>query len=525
MLGLELKRRVAAAISQRDFRLADELCHQADGRLASADLSLIRGAVHAARGDTGSACDALAQAHREQPERGDIAYNYGVVLQQAGRLAEAVEAWKKATTAAPQNAAAWVNLALAAQQLGDTQIARSAYRNGLKHHPTQRDLLYNCANLLFRDGETGESEAHYQTLLKSYPADAGALINYGLLLKTLGRFVEAEECYRQAIALGDGGHAALARFNLSHLLLQQGNWRDGFAAYESRLMLADSVAAPWGLKPWTPALPKGSSVLLWNDQGIGDAIMFLRFAPLLAQQGYRLFAFVQDALKTLAATARGIEGVFGPTDEPEHFDASLPLCSLPPILGLSTIDAAHEAYLSSPDEAVIRLPKRLEHATRIGIVWAGNPNHKNDAQRSMQLRDFAPLLNMAGVEWYSLQVGDRGSELAASPYRDRICDLAPVLKDFAHTASVMRGLDLVISVDSAPAHLAGALAVPVWVLLPYVECDWRWQSGGSGTLWYPTMRLYRQRHIGGWSATVGDVLTDLQAHCGASGAPAPSRPL
>jgi ADP-heptose:LPS heptosyltransferase len=120
---------------------------------------------------------------------------------------------------------------------------------------------------------------------------------------------------------------------------------------------------------------------------------------------------------------------------------------------------------------------------------------------------------MPGVECYSLQVGDRASELAASPYRDRIRDLAPVLRDFAHTASVMRQLDLVISVDSAPAHLAGALAVPVWVLLPYVECDWRWQSDGADTLWYPTMRLYRQHQFGGWSAAIGDVLNDLQAYC------------
>jgi Flp pilus assembly protein TadD len=521
LLGLELKRKVAEAISRQDFRLADELCHQANGRLAAADLSLIRGAVHAARGDTDSACAALAHAHQEQPERGDIVYNYGVVLQQAGRLAEAVDAWKKATAAAPQNAAAWVNLALAAQQLGDVHVARSVYRDGLKHHPTQRELLYNYANLLFRDGETGASEAHYQTLLKSHPADAGALTNYGMLLKTLGRFGEAERCYRQAIALGDERHAALAHFNLAHVLLQQGNWRDGFAAYQWRLRLADSISAPWGLEPWTPALAKGSSILLWNDQGIGDAIMFLRFAPLLAQQGYRLFALVQDELKTLAATARGIEGAFCPSDEPKQFDASLPLCSLPHALNLSTIDAAREPYLSAP-EAAIHLPTRPDRVTRIGVVWAGNPNHKNDAHRSMQLSDFAPVLNMPGAEWYSLQVGDRVFELAASPYRDCIRDLAPVLQDFADTAAVMKRLDLVISVDSAPAHLAGALAVPVWVLLPHVECDWRWQSDRSDTQWYPTMRLYRQRPVGGWSAVIGEVVNDLRAYCGAGrGAPAP----
>jgi Flp pilus assembly protein TadD len=514
LLGLELKQKVAEAISRQDFRLADELCHQADGSLASADLSLIRGAVHAARGDTASACAALAHAHHERPERGDIAYNYGVVLQQAGRLADAVEAWTKATTAAPQNAAAWVNLALAAQQLGDVQIARSVYRDGLKHHPTQRDLLYNCANLLFRDGETGESEAHYQTLLRSHPADAGALVNYGMLLKTLGRCAEAEQCYRQAIALGDERHIALAHFNLAHVLLQRGNWRDGFAAYQWRLKLAGSLPAPWGLEPWTPALPKGSSVLLWNDQGVGDAIMFLRFAPLLAQKGYRLFALVQDELKTLAATACGIEGAFGPADEPKHFDASLPLCSLPHVLNLSAIDAGHEPYLSAPAEAATRLPTCTDRVTRVGIVWAGNPKHKNDAHRSMQLSELAPVLNMPGVEWYSLQVGDRVSELAASPYRDRICDLAPALKDFAGTASVISRLDLVISVDSAPAHLAGALAVPVWVLLPHVECDWRWQSDRSDTQWYSTMRLYRQRPVGGWSAVIGDVLNDLRAYCG-----------
>lgn len=510
MSNRELKRQVTEAIGRRDFLLAESLCRHAEGRVAAADLLFIRGVLYSARGDLENACLALARAHQELPERPDIAYNYGVVLQQSGRMVEATKAWKKTTFYAPQNVAAWVNLALGTQQLGDTAAAYAIYRDALKRHPTHRDLLYNYANLLCRDGKLEESERHYQKLLKFHRADAKAWINYGMLLKTAGRFSESEACCRQAIAVGDQTNTARAHFNLANLLLQQGRWRDGFAAYQWRLKLPDAANSPWALPEWTPALPKGSRLLLWNDQGQGDAIMFLRFASMLADRGYRLFAFVQDSLKTLAATAAGIEASFGPSDEPQELDASLPLCSLPYVLGLESIDVWKGPYLSVSQGCVFQLSERSDSGKRVGIVWAGNPKHLNDANRSMDIAHFAPLLKLSGVEWYSLQVGDRVSELASSPYRAQVRDLAHHLEDFAATASVIEKLDLLISIDSAPAHLAGALGVPVWTLLPCVDTDWRWQTKGERTLWYPTMRLFRQPRIGDWGTVVSDIVDALR---------------
>jgi tetratricopeptide (TPR) repeat protein len=508
MNSLELRRQVAAALSRRDFALAESLCRDAHGQVPAGDLFFMRGVVHCEQGDTEGACRALARAQQELPERADIAYNYGVALQKSGRTAEAVAAWKNATFYAPQNVSAWLNLALGTQELGDGAAACGVYIDALKLHPTDRDLLYNYANLLFRTGDLHDGERYYRTLLELHDGDAKGWINYAMLLKTAGRFAEAEGCYSNAIAAGDEAQTPRAHFNLAHLLLQQQRWTEGFAAYEWRRKLPEAVGSPWQLPDLTAELPRGSRLLLWSDQGLGDAIMFLRFAPLLARRGYRIFAFVQDALKRLAATAPCIERSFGPSDEKQDFDASLPLCSLPHALGLKSTDLWHGPYLSAPTRAVLDLPTKTD-ALRVGIVWAGNRKHANDANRSMRFADLAALFGLPEIEWYSLQTGDGACELAASAERERVRDLAPYLEDFAATASAMMELDLVVSIDSAPAHLGGALGIPVWTLLPCVDTDWRWQTAGDTTAWYPTMRLFRQRARGAWSDVVSKVADAL----------------
>ncbi|HZP76386.1 MAG TPA: tetratricopeptide repeat protein [Pseudolabrys sp.] len=497
-----LKRRVSEAIGRRDFPLAEQLCHDAEGSVATAELAFIRGVLASARGDLVNAVALLAQAHAAAPQRSDIAYNYGVVLQQSGRTLEAAAAWQQATASDPGNTAAWVNLALATLQLGDEQAALDVYRRALNHHATNRDLLYNYANLLFRAGELQKSEAIYKKLLGVRPDDGPAWINYAKLLKTQQRLDESEAAHRQAIAHAHPADAARAHYNFANLLLSQGKWRDGFAAYEWRLRLSDAIGSPWPLPAWHESLPQGSRILLWNDQGQGDAIMYLRFASLLGARGYRLFAFVQNSLRTLAATAPGIKAAFGPTDARQRMDAQLPLCSLPHALGLETIDVCNEPYLVAPPIDPTVLGAAVPGRRRIGIAWAGNPAHANDAHRSVSLDQFALLFGAPDVDWVSLQVGDRASELAASPYRERVHDLSAQLADFAATASVMSGLDLVISIDSAPAHLAGALGRPVWTLIPAIDTDWRWGRGAATTSWYPTMRLFRQSRPGDWTTVM-----------------------
>ncbi len=510
MLHQDLKRLVSEAIGRRDFTLAERLCQEAERSVAAAELLFIRGVIYSARGDLPNACAFLARAHDAAPQRSDIAYNYGVVLRHAGRTGEAVEAWGRAVASNPQNAAAWSNLAIATLELGDAAAALDIYRRALNHHAGHRDLLYNYANLLLRTGKLQKSETVYKKLLKLHPNDAAAWINYAKLLKTAKRLAESEAAHRQAIAHAAPADAPRAHYNFANLLLQQGKWREGFAAYEWRLKLADAIACPWPLPPWTAAAPQGSRVLLWNDQGQGDAIMYLRFAAMLAARGYRLFAFVQNSLKTLAATAPGIEAAFCPLDAPQALDVALPLCSLPHVLGLERMDGACPPYLSTPRDRAAALPPRLPGRRRVGIVWAGNAKHANDANRSVALTEYVPLLGVPGIDWVSLQVGERAGDLAASPHAAQVRDLSAQLTDFSATAAVLQELDLLITIDSAPAHLAGALGRPVFALLPMVDTDWRWGTEGDRTPWYPSMRLFRQARPGDWRSVVAAVAALLE---------------
>jgi Tfp pilus assembly protein PilF len=506
----ELKQRVAEAIGERDFLRAERLCHEAEGGIPAPEIHFIRGVLCSEQGDLQKAQSFLKQACEALPERGDVAYNYGVVLQKTGCLSEAVQVWEKATALDPQNAAAWVNLTLGIVLLGEKDKAEDRYRKAIARHPTNRDLLYNYANFLYRLGHLTESESVFRKLLEIYREDASGWINLGMTLKALKQFDKSEACYRQAIALNDTANEARAYFNLANLLLQEERWREGFKAYEWRLKLPSAIESPWGIPAWRNDLPQGSRVLLWNDQGLGDAIMFLRFAPLLAEKGCKLFVFAQKSLQTLAATASCIEAVFSPLDDPQPMDACLPLCSLPHALGLASMDVWRGPYLRPPEKSVFPFDKNASASKRIGIVWAGNPGHVNDANRSLRFPELAPLLDMPGIEWFSLQVGRSVAELEASPYHDRVKDLSPCLTDFSATASVIAELDLLITVDTAPAHLAGALGKPVWTLLPAVGTDWRWKTEGNTTFWYPSMRLFRQKNAGEWDSVIAEMAECLQ---------------
>jgi Tfp pilus assembly protein PilF len=505
----ELKQNVSAAIAKRDFALAERLCVQAASTVASVELLLVRGALYSAQGRLADAVSMLRQAHEAQPQRGDIAYNYGVVLQQSGDMASAVRAWECAVSAQPQNAAAWINLVLGTIKLGDEHAASEISQRALRHHPANRDLLYNHANVLYRLGELTQSEAQFNALLAAHANDALGWTNLGMVQKALGRFAEAEASIRRALALSNPASAPRAHYNLANLLLLQARWREGFAEYEWRLKLPGSIDCPWPLPRWTPGLPKGSRVLLWNDQGQGDAMMYLRYAPLLAKRGYEVFAFVQDSVKALAATSPSIRAAYSPADERQPMDAQLPLCSLPHALDLDSPDIWPGPYLHAPPDSATDLSHPSAKRLRVGLVWAGNRNHDNDANRSMRLGDLNPLLDVPDVEWFSLQVGGQGAELNASPHRERVLDLSPQLVNFSATAAALTKLDLLISVDTSPAHLAGALGRPVWTLLPATGSDWRWGTEGGTTFWYPSMRLFRQTQAGDWKTVVAKVAREI----------------
>lgn len=474
-----------------------------------ADAMHLQGVQRLAQGDHETAVTLLQRARALVPERSDIVYDHGVALLAAGRVSEAVEAWRQAAGLSPDRVHAWRNLALAVAQSAGSNSALNVYRQALAYHPEDRDLLYNYSNLCFRSGDLDGAAAAQTRLLQAHPQFAAGWINAGMTCKAAGHFEQAERCYRQAILLEDEASLALAHFNLANLLLQQGRWVEGFAEYEWRLRLPNASPPPWPAPTWSSEHPAGSSVLVWNDQGIGDAIQYLRLTARLADRGYRVLVLVQDQLKSLAASAPGVEGAFGPSDPPQAVEVQVPLCSLPHILGVVP-DEHNVPYLRATKKISLPVAAGGGHR-RVGLVWAGNPAHANDANRSMHLADLHPLLDLRGITWFSLQLGEGPSELAASPWAGRVHDLSRLLTDFSATAAVMSELDLLISVDTAVAHLAGALGRPAWILLPAIGSDWRWGVSGETTAWYPSVRLFRQRQAGAWTPIAAEMAALLAA--------------
>jgi hypothetical protein len=263
---------------------------------------------------------------------------------------------------------------------------------------------------------------------------------------------------------------------------------------------------------WLGQVPvEGKTILLYAEQGLGDSIQFVRYAHPLAQAGADVIVQVQAPLVPLLRGVAGIDNVIGPKDRLPSFDLQCPLMSLPLAFRttLETIPAS-TPYLSAPDERIATWSERLGKATtpRVGIVWSGNPKHGNDRNRSIGLKTLLPLLSL-GIEVVSIQkdVRDADSEVLKSQPQIRV--LGNELNDLADTAAVISLLDLVVSVDTAPAHLAGALGKRVWVLLPFSP-DWRWLLDREDSPWYPTARLFRQTSFGNWDTVVRRVVGELQ---------------
>ena len=464
----------------------------------------LQGLARSAAGDDSAAAGLLEQAAALLPERADIAYNLGIIRRDLGQPEAAMALWRRVLTLDPAHGDAWASLAAATEDAGDPAGALKLYGAALAALPADRSLLYNAADLCFRAGLLRQAEEHYERLVAIDPGFAAAWLNRGMVLKRLGRFDVAEACYRAAAACGDDSDRALAEFNLANLLLLQGHWSEGFAAYEARLALPEAPKPDFGLKRWTAATPPGP-LLLWSDQGYGDTIQFLRYAPALAARGQRVRLYLRDPLKRLATTAPGVEAAYGLSDAPPEAAAELPICSLPAALGLSDPGPWPGPYLTAPPPPL--LPLHLGKHYRVGLVWAGNPAHINDAHRSLSLADLAPLLARTDIEWCSLQTGPRAANaVAASGLRD----LSPLLEDFAATAAVLGTCDLVIAVDTAIIHLAGALERPGWALLPAIETDWRWGTAGETSVWYPSLRLFRQAEPGDWAPVMAAILAALE---------------
>ena len=464
---------------------------------ADASEALRAGVAALAEGRAAEAAALLAAAP-ETADDPEAAYRLGVAQSLAGDLDAAIAAWKRTLRLDAACVPALYDLGVGLTQSGDEAAAARAFLRLLAVAPEHREGRFNLGNLLFRLGATEDAATVYAPLAADDPPMRGALINLGRALRRLGRLREADDCYRRALAADPGD--AVAHWNRAHVLFLMGRWAEGFAAWEYRR------AAGMG-PPVIPALPEWqggpppATLLTVAEQGHGDAIQCLRYLPELLARGCRPVLAVHAALTGLARTLLPQVEVCDLADaESARADAWAPLFSLPHRLGLANPSAVAEPAASAafaPGIAVLRGGAAARNGRRVGVAWAGNPRHDNDRWRSMRWADLAPLAaSRPDWQWLSLQVGAEAPD--APP--------APPLPDFAATARVVAGLDLVITVDTAVAHLAASLGTPTWLLLA-AEPDWRWGLAGATTPWYRAVRLFRQTRLGDW----GPVLRELAA--------------
>lgn len=495
----------------------------------------------------------------QRPRQADALHLLGLVEHAGGRHREALVLIEGAIAASGRIAAFHVAHASVLTALGRRDEAAAAIDRGLALDPANAEALNTLGNLRLAAGDAAAAEAAYRQALTSRPGYAEALSNLGSALRALGRLPEAEAALRQAAALRPGYASALANLGLvlqeqgrltdalaafdaalaadpahaaahgnrAMLLLLLGRLEEGFAEYEWRWRMPGFATAPrdFGCPAWTGERLDGGTLLIHAEQGLGSAIQFVRYAVLAAERSTRVVLECQAPLLrlfrgSLAGPGGPVAEVIRKGDPLPPCDRHAPLMSLPHLLGTSLASIPAEIpYLAADAADLACWRERLAPARRprVGLVWSGNPRHENDRNRSLLAAALAPLIAGTAASFFSLQVPARTEDLAALP-PGRVVNLAPDLRDFADTAAAISGLDLVVSVDTAAAHLAGALGRPAWLLLPRIA-EWRWLVGRDDSPWYPSLRLFRQRAAGDWVELIDRVGAALAAHSGGEATP------
>ncbi|MDQ2822384.1 MAG: tetratricopeptide repeat protein [Pseudomonadota bacterium] len=435
----------------------------------------------------------------------DLLFQQGVRLMREGDAPGAQAAFRATLALAPHLAAAHINLGLLLTREASWAEAEQHYRTALALAPDLVPAYLHLGALLAAQKNFSEAESLYRQALRIDPASPGAWSNLGVLLACTLREQEAEDCYRHAMGL-DADYRG-APFNLAYLLLRQGRFEEGWHAFESRDWYA-RLARHFAYPRWHGEALAGKRLMIGFEGGQGDMIQFCRYANVAKTRGAAHIALVcHPALKRLFARMEAVDQVYGfDEDVPATgCDYWTPPMSFPWLCGtrIDTIPAALP-YLHADPVNVARLAPLTAvdgRQLRVGLAWQGNSHFENDSDRSLaSLAVLAPLFAVAGVRFFSLQ---KGVPAPGAP----VTDLAPHSADFDDTAALIMGLDLVISVDTAVAHLAGALGKPVWVLLPAYKTDWRWLTVRTDSPWYPgVMRLFRQQLAGDW----GDVVSALR---------------
>ncbi len=461
--------------------------------------------------------DALASFRKAiefRPGYAEAHNNLGNLYRDMDRMEDAVAVYKTIIALNPDFAEAWHNLGLTLQALGRLDEAVDGYHKALAINPDFGEAWHNLGLTHQALGRLDDAIGSFRKALALNPDSVEALSNLGSVLKDLGRLDEAAASYRKALAADPD--LAEVHYNLGLVHLLTGDFDNGWREYGWRWRMRDfSSRRADNDKPlWDGGGLGGKTIFLYPEQGLGDAIQFSRYASMVAARGGKVVLEGPASLEGLLRDIDGVDAFVVSGDPPPPFDCHAPLLDLPGLLKttLETIPS-HGSYLKAAPGLNEKWADRLGpwEDFRVGIAWAGNPVHRNDRNRSMDPALLWPLTEIPGVSVYSLQFGKEGE--ASKIFGDRVTDLGPDLTPFTEAAAAINNLDLVVSVDSSSAHLAGALGRPVWVLLPFMP-DWRWLLKRDDSPWYPSMRLFRQDSPGDWNGVMERVRAALGEESG-----------
>ncbi len=527
-IGMQIKikqddeEKVFRVIEVTDTSVTLDANHHLAGKNLAFDITLIEiikpgpsAAAYYALGSTlheqGFFDEAMAyyrDAIETDPDFVEAHFKLGILNQVRGNRMEAESNYRKALQLQPDHVKAMINLGDLLRLEGAHDEALSLLKRAMEVRPAHAST-YNTLGAIYKDRDDLDTAImYYRKALELDPHFAEALNNLGVALQEKAEFLEAEESFRKAVERNP--HLAEAHFNLATVLLLSGNFREGWKEYEWRLQLTDPPT-PRLARPWNGEDIEGKSILLISEQGFGDTVHFIRYAQPLATMGATVFVAAQRELAILLKRGKGISHV-------TEFGAPLPetafqcyLLSLPHLLKSNIDNIPTDVPYISADPITGQRWKRImrghDGLFTVGVAWSGDPAYRKDRVRSINMEQLTPLFEIKGTVFYKLQK-EMPSSTSFARGESVPIDLTQEIENFADTAAFIDHLDLVISVDTSIAHLAGAMGKPVWILLPFVP-DWRWLLTRDDSPWYPTMRLFRQPSPGDWGSVIERVAQEL----------------
>ena len=440
-------------------------------------------------------------------------FSEGTALMNSGDLAAAEACLTTALAIHPYSGEVIANLAFLKERQGDVVLAERYYRQALHLLPTTLQIYLNMGVMLVKLLRFDEAKEIYERALQVDPNSPWVWSNYGVLYACMKRDTEAEQCYRKALELDPGYQKA--RFNLSYILLRQGRFEEGWYCLESREW-QDLFSSYFHFPRWQGEALLGKSIVICFEGGFGDMIQFSRYASVLKHRGAsRVSLICHPPLVKLFHTMADIDDVYSYDVDVDKsgWDYWVPMTSLPYRCGSrrESIPASIPYLYADPDKVISCSSLFEKKSLRVGLVWQGNPLFENNEHRSIaDIEMLHPLLSLDDIAFVSLQKG-AGERQLSQGLGQSLIPANQVMHDFSDTAALIAHLDLVISVDTAVAHLAGALGKTVWVLLPHYRADWRWMTEREDSPWYPgVMRLFRQQAEEDWTDVARRVAHDLK---------------